>query len=279
MKDYKDMLTEESKVFTEEYQQKAAQIMKGEKDAELHGQLNKFRRKAEKTLKDENKSKELLRNIRKWLQKAQKAPVIGSLVLDIMTMIDMTTDYVKGNYKDIPATSMISIVAAMLYALSPIDLIPDFIPIAGFVDDAAVISMILHFGVGNDLKRYRSWKEQFLKAPINEYAELFVDQIVEILDSNVLICAFEIENRCFKLAIGQPGDEETPLNGIVKTVEFLECGKFDDLHIFSQEEEFAFFAKVFNNRRIKWSIYGPQALLHRYEESQYDELYTVVEEL
>jgi uncharacterized membrane protein YkvA (DUF1232 family) len=47
---------------------------------------------------------------------------------------------------------------ALLYVLTPLDLIPDFIPLAGFVDDAAVFAFVLTFAQG-DLVRYREWKK------------------------------------------------------------------------------------------------------------------------
>ena len=50
-----------------------------------------------------------------------------------------------------------AIVAALLYVLSPIDLIPDFIPIIGYVDDALVVSACLAM-VKQDLHAYRNWK-------------------------------------------------------------------------------------------------------------------------
>jgi uncharacterized membrane protein YkvA (DUF1232 family) len=47
---------------------------------------------------------------------------------------------------------------ALLYVLSPLDVIPDFIPLAGVLDDAAVFGFALAFSKG-DLERYREWRK------------------------------------------------------------------------------------------------------------------------
>ena len=42
-----------------------------------------------------------------------------------------------------PWYSKLTALAAVLYLLSPIDLIPDFIPVAGFIDDLVIVPLIL----------------------------------------------------------------------------------------------------------------------------------------
>lgn len=45
----------------------------------------------------------------------------------------------------------------VLYTLSPVDFVPDLIPIFGLLDDLAVIRIILLYAQ-DDLKAYASWK-------------------------------------------------------------------------------------------------------------------------
>jgi len=50
-----------------------------------------------------------------------------------------------------------AIIGSLLYIFSPIDLIPDLIPVAGLLDDAAVLGLCLN-GISADLKNYSAWK-------------------------------------------------------------------------------------------------------------------------
>ena len=49
-------------------------------------------------------------------------------------------------------------VVALIYFLSPIDFIPDSIPVIGLIDDAAVILFAVD-SAHNDINDYRQWKE------------------------------------------------------------------------------------------------------------------------
>jgi uncharacterized membrane protein YkvA (DUF1232 family) len=65
---------------------------------------------------------------------------------------------VSGRYKAIPLRIIISIVAAILYFVSPIDLVPDFIFPVGLLDDAAIIGIVISLGAGAEIEKYRKWK-------------------------------------------------------------------------------------------------------------------------
>jgi uncharacterized membrane protein YkvA (DUF1232 family) len=78
---------------------------------------------------------------------------------NIKLLFSVVKDYASGNYKEIPWTTIAAIIGSLLYVFSPIDLVPDFIPFVGLLDDAAVMSVCLA-GIGRDLKKYEIWKRR-----------------------------------------------------------------------------------------------------------------------
>jgi uncharacterized membrane protein YkvA (DUF1232 family) len=77
----------------------------------------------------------------------------------VKTLFSLLQDYVKGDYREIPWWSLGSIVTALLYILLPFDAMPDFIPIAGFLDDAVVLKLCLDM-ITKDLVTYTQFKAQ-----------------------------------------------------------------------------------------------------------------------
>lgn len=44
-------------------------------------------------------------------------------------------------HPDVPRRSWLTLVAVVIYALSPVDLIPDALPLAGIIDDALIVPL------------------------------------------------------------------------------------------------------------------------------------------
>lgn len=76
---------------------------------------------------------------------------------DTILMFSLAADYVKGYYRRVPVGSVVTILAGAVYFLTPIDVIPDFIPVAGYIDDVFVLSSVIR-QVRADLDKYRAWK-------------------------------------------------------------------------------------------------------------------------
>ncbi|SDL45950.1 Uncharacterized membrane protein YkvA, DUF1232 family [Salinimicrobium catena] len=72
-------------------------------------------------------------------------------------MFGMLKDYKKGEFKQVPWFSIAAVVFAMLYIFNPLDIVPDFIPGLGYVDDFAIFTIVLRF-IETDLHAYLDWK-------------------------------------------------------------------------------------------------------------------------
>ena len=72
-------------------------------------------------------------------------------------MIRLIRAYANGSYREIPVASLLMVLVAVIYFVSPIDLIPDFIPVAGYIDDALVVSLAIN-QVKIDLDAFMQWE-------------------------------------------------------------------------------------------------------------------------
>jgi uncharacterized membrane protein YkvA (DUF1232 family) len=89
--------------------------------------------------------------------KVAKSSLLKRFFEDVKRLISMVKDYLTGAYPDVSWWVITVIVFALLFVLSPIDLIPDFIPVIGLLDDALVIAVCLML-IEKDLLKYQEWK-------------------------------------------------------------------------------------------------------------------------
>lgn len=118
--------------------------------------LKKNYNKAEKLLEDDDKLEKFLQKVEKRLKLIPRA---GRRLSTVPVMISLVHNYYRKEYRHIPIGSIIAIVSALIYFLSPIDLIPDFIPFIGYLDDAAVIATAWKL-IDSDVKDYRKWQKE-----------------------------------------------------------------------------------------------------------------------
>lgn len=94
----------------------------------------------------------------KKLEPLASLPLVGGTIADLKDLVSMLHDYYHGEYKQVPAVVMAGTAAIIAYLVSPIDLIPDGVPILGFIDDAFIINIIIQLCIDKELERYRAWR-------------------------------------------------------------------------------------------------------------------------
>ena len=82
----------------------------------------------------------------------------GKLLDDLLLLVRLLKASVSGAYTGLSVHRLVTIVAAILYLISPLDVIPDFIPVVGYADDAAVIAWVLN-SIAEELKDFKSWEQ------------------------------------------------------------------------------------------------------------------------
>ncbi len=127
------------------------------KDSEL---LNKYLAKAKSILKDKKKLESLIQKVLvklKDLSKDKKS--IKDFSEHISLFVRVIESYSSGKYTYVPWKSIALIVAGILYFTYPMDLIPDFIPVAGIIDDVALIAWI-YKSVQEDIEKFLEWEKR-----------------------------------------------------------------------------------------------------------------------
>lgn len=105
------------------------------KEAEV--QLQQGSKEAQELLQDEDKIERFLQRLEK---KLKVIPYAGDKLANIPVLASLVRNYVKKEYMDVPIGTIIAILSALIYFVSPLDIVPDSIPFLGYFDDAAVVA-------------------------------------------------------------------------------------------------------------------------------------------
>ena len=87
----------------------------------------------------------------------KRVKVLAKYFNDLCEIFELLRDRIKGAYKETPWRTIAALTGALIYVLSPIDLLLDFLPGIGFFDDALVIGIAIKLAQP-DLEKYREWK-------------------------------------------------------------------------------------------------------------------------
>jgi len=125
---------------------------------QIKNAVNRTKTRAEEYLHDPDKSRSLLDQA---VKKANKTEQTHSTQSDFWSQLKaffrLLKAYINKEYTVVPWASIVLVTVAILYFLTPIDLILDWLPLVGYVDDAAVIVFVIR-QIKVDLDKFQQWE-------------------------------------------------------------------------------------------------------------------------
>lgn len=82
---------------------------------------------------------------------------LAQFFTDVKLLFELIRDHLAKRYTRFPWHTLAAAAAALLYILNPFDIVPDFIPGVGYVDDGMIVMLAMKL-VGRDLEKYRHWR-------------------------------------------------------------------------------------------------------------------------
>ena len=110
-------------------------------------------KKSERVYNDQSKMGSLLQKLTKVFLLIKD----NNLLSEGKVLYSLLKDYKNGSYREISKKSMLIIIGGLLYLVNPADVIPDFVPLIGFLDDATLIGLIFK-QLNEELTKYKSFK-------------------------------------------------------------------------------------------------------------------------
>lgn len=118
--------------------------------------FDKAQEKAKSALKDESRIRSILRSVGNKLKSGNLE--VSKLGEKVRLLVRMVKAYVSGHYRVVPWKSIIIIVAVLIYFLMPLDLIADFIPVTGYIDDFTLVLWAYNH-LKDDINTFEWWEQ------------------------------------------------------------------------------------------------------------------------
>ncbi|WOK05116.1 YkvA family protein [Imperialibacter roseus] len=120
--------------------------------------LSSYEKKAERVLRDGERVDKIIGSVSTKLGEITRSnEKLSGFVGRIKVISRMVKNYISGNYRVMPWKSIVLLVAGLIYFITPIDLIPDFIPALGLIDDISMIAFIYR-SLKQDIDEYLLWE-------------------------------------------------------------------------------------------------------------------------
>ena len=124
-----------------------------------HTKFKNAKARAERILRNPEKLRNLISMALDKLNGMDKnKSAVGDFFRRIKVFTRMIKAYVKGEYRMIPWKMLVMLVAGLVYFVMPLDVLPDFIPITGFLDDITLIIWIFN-SFKTEIDAFETWEK------------------------------------------------------------------------------------------------------------------------
>ena len=114
-------------------------------------------KQAERIISSDTKVSKLLDEV--FLKIGESSELFYKIQDSLIALARMLSAWVKGDYRNISTKSIIAVVAALIYFVNPLDLIPDFIPVIGQIDDIFVLGYLIKM-LNKEIERFMAWEKE-----------------------------------------------------------------------------------------------------------------------
>lgn len=73
-------------------------------------------------------------------------------------LVKLFRAWTNGRYSVVPWRTIVIFAVTVLYAITPLDFIPDYIPFIGIIDDVAMLGFLWQ-SLSRDMKRFLEWEK------------------------------------------------------------------------------------------------------------------------
>jgi uncharacterized membrane protein YkvA (DUF1232 family) len=133
---------------------KGTELAKRTKESRAFG---KALERARAYAKNPRALRELFEKATRRMALLPKAP-FAELWAYFQAMLRLIRAYYRGHYRNVSAANFALIVGAIIYVLDPWDLVPDWIPGLGFLDDATILAFAVQ-RTRETLEDFMNWEK------------------------------------------------------------------------------------------------------------------------
>ena len=118
---------------------------------------NAYQTKADSIASKRDKIKGLLHSVSEKMKEIAQNPAVKESIGQFEVAFRMVKAHVTNEYKGISNRTLGMLVLGLLYFVLPLDFLPDFIPVIGYVDDLTVIVAIFK-SLSSDIEKFLEWE-------------------------------------------------------------------------------------------------------------------------